>query len=726
MTKRTTPDIDLRVTVYVDIAVPGPFFRAFTYLLPEEIDPSLLFRGQRVLIPFRRGKTIGFVHRLDSPQPKEALIQKIKPLIALIDHEAFLPDPLYALADWAMTYYLAPPGEVYRALFPSYAMKANDMKKVEKLVQHVHQRNNSRDITDRNRALHEAPLHMKDLHKHGAEHALDFPELHPLTSLQDELYRKLKTELLDGAFHPNLLCGVTGSGKTEVYLHLMRDALQCGGEALFLVPEIGLTPQLAGRVKRVFGDRVAVYHSQLTDKQRFVVWTQIMTGEKSIVIGTRSALFLPFRALKFIAVDEEHDPSYKQEEGFRYHARDLAMVRAQKTPCSILLGSATPSFESLHNAKSGKYGLFFLKERAKSSLMPTIRLVDLKRFRDKKGRTPIISEPLRVAIATHLARKHQVLLFLNRRGYSTLLFCNFCGNSLKCDHCSVSMTVHRKPEICVCHYCDRRMPVPTLCPTCEMPGLVKIGSGTEKLEKIVGDLFPHARLLRVDRDTLQSKANTAAFHEKMTQQEVDILIGTQVLAKGHDYPNIGLVGIINADLSLHFPDFRAEERTYQELTQVSGRAGRARVQGEVFVQTLNPEHPVFSHVVSGDQEAFFTAQAEERRRFKYPPFRYLVQIELRGKTESYVVRHARIIAERLRAFRMRQSEDHDLHHADIEIFGPAPATITRIREHYRYQIMIKGNHRRVLNDFFQANLALFEDAPQGVRILIDVDPYSLL
>ena len=463
---------------------------------------------------------------------------------------------------------------------------------------------------------------------------------------------------------------------------------------------------------------MAVTHSQLTDKQRYDQWLAIATGRKRIAVGTRSALFLPFRKLSLIIVDEEHDTSYKQEEGFRYQARDLAVVRAKLAQAAIVLGSATPSLETLWNCESGRYHKLVLKDRPFDAVLPQLRIVDLKRFLDPKGRTPLISEPLRVAIETHLSKKRQVLLFLNRRGYATFILCNTCGESLRCDNCSVALTFHREVARCKCHYCLKEIPLPPTCPGCGAPALAKLGSGTERLESIVSALWPKARILRVDRDVLASKKRMADFYQRMCDREIDILLGTQLLAKGHDFPHITLVGVINADLELNFPDFRAEERSFQSLLQVSGRAGRGRIAGEVFIQTANPEHPLFHHLVSHDPDGFWEKQLAERRRFAYPPWTAFVQIELSGTVAAQVRAYSETLAAYIKASLPANRS--------LSLLGPSPAPIEKVRGNYRFHLILRGTHRQFLKSFLNHCEPQIQKIPLAVRVSLDVDPYSLM
>lgn len=670
---------------YVEIAVPGPFLYGFTYRVPPSLEEATFFAGQRVVVPLRKQEVVGFVHRVLPELPATQTHLQIKSMVSIIDTSPTLPSALYTLAEWAMRYYMAPPGEVYRALYPLYSMK---------------------------RRL-SFPLSPPVV---GGDQGVF--SLSKLTALQAEIYQKLLHSLEPQAFSPSLLYGITGSGKTEIYLHLMADVVARGGQVLFLLPEIGLTPQLSHRIRHVFGDAVAITHSQLTDKQRYLEWEGIRTGEKRIAVGTRSALFLPFQTLRLIVVDEEHDSSYKQEEGFRYHARDLAMVRAKTEKIPILLGSATPSLESLHNVESGKYRFYQLNERPLSAVLPTVRIIDLKRFRSSKGHLPLISEPLRIAVEERLAKRQQVLLFLNRRGYSTFVLCNVCGESLRCDQCSVAMAFHRGSGKCVCHYCLRDRALPLVCPVCSAPGLVKLGAGTERLEHTVAKLFPRARLLRVDRDVLQSKQRMAEFYQRMQDRDVDILMGTQLLAKGHDYPHITLVGVINADLELNFPDFRAEERCFQALLQVAGRAGRGRSPGDVMIQTLNPEHAIFRYISQHGTDAFWQSQLEMRRRFAYPPFAGFVQIEVSGTNVSQVAAHSDALAREL-----KRTLVEDKH---IALMGPSPAVIHQLRGHYRHHLILRSRSRPHLSEYIWRHRALFAKSPPAIRISIDVDPYSMM
>ncbi len=684
----------------VEIAIPGPFLHTFTYRIPPGIDPAGLFEGQRVLVPFRKALVVGFVHREGGVIASQAAVVALHQIEQILDSEAILPPILFKVAKWAAAYYLAPPGEVYRALFPAYALK----KQMSSCI--LSSAAKGEEINQR-------------------------PSLKVLTSPQQAIFAELLAQWRAGEKSPCLLHGVTGSGKTEIYLHLMAEALAGGGQALFLVPEIGLTPQLAARVEAVFKECVVVYHSALTDKARFGVWERVRSGEPLIVLGTRSAVWLPFARLGLLVVDEEHDGAYKQEAGFRYHGRDIAVLRGNREGALVVLGSATPSLETRWNAETGKYRAFSLRTRPRRAELPRIIAVDLRRYRDKKGGFPLLSDPLRIAIETHLARHHQVLLFLNRRGYAPLLFCNACGESVKCGSCSVSLTVHRSVGECHCHYCGFRMKTPAQCPGCGALALAALGAGTERLESTVSRLFPRARVRRADRDVFQAKSRREQFHRDVEDHQIDILLGTQVLGKGHDFSRLTLVGVINADFALNFPDFRAEERAFQTLLQVSGRAGRAEAAGEVFIQTANPDHPIFSalraeHRVllddgheEGEPNPFWRTELDQRKIFRYPPWANLAQLEVSGRVEKAVWAFAHTLAKHLKSA-VPRGEGFDL-------LGPVAAPLRQLRGLYRVHLLCRGPKRTSLAPWIKAALTRWGSPwPRDCRLDIDVDPQSLL
>jgi primosomal protein N' (replication factor Y) len=521
---------------------------------------------------------------------------------------------------------------------------------------------------------------------------------------------------LGEGFVPWLLWGVTGSGKTEVYLRAVAAARAKGGGALILVPEISLTHQLVERMRARFGDALAVLHSQLGVGERWDEWRRIARGEARIVIGARSAVFAPLRDLALIIVDEEHDPAYKQSDGLHYHGRDVAVMRAKLSGCPLILGSATPSMESFFNAKRGRYRLLELPDRVEARPLPPVRLLDLR----AAGRHRL--QPLSATLAAALTANHtaggQSLLFLNRRGFANFLQCRACGDPVMCPNCSVTLTFHHRWRALRCHYCDYTVPPPAHCAACGEPALEAWGVGTEQLEALLRTLLPGARVARMDRDTIRRKGSQEALLRAWRTGNLDVLIGTQMITKGHDVPGVTLVGVVHADASLNFPDFRAPERTFQLLTQVAGRAGRGERPGRVFVQTLQPEHYSLVAAAAHDFARFAAAELQARREVGYPPYARLILLRAEGADLGQVERAAGHAARALRAA------------ADgaYTVLGPAPAPLERLRQRHRHQILLRGRNGAAMRRAVAALLPELRNAARGgdVRMIVDVDPYSML
>jgi primosomal protein N' (replication factor Y) (superfamily II helicase) len=515
---------------------------------------------------------------------------------------------------------------------------------------------------------------------------------------------------------PILLHGVTGSGKTEIYLQAIQKCLDLGKGALVLVPEITLTPQTVERFKARFPrELVAVLHSHLSAGERHDEWYRLHRGVARVAIGARSAVFAPVRRLGLIVVDEEHEISYKQEETPRYHARDLAVVRAQMEKCAIMLGSATPSLESFHNVRAGKYRLLRLTGRIDDRRMPLIRIIDLRQEFAKTKRQPIISRALGLAIEERLQRDEQTILFLNRRGFASSLICVKCGYVCECPNCSIPLTLHLAEQRLKCHLCGHIALAPRKCPECSDPSIRFTGFGTEKVEEVVRNLFPKARLGRMDSDTMVRKDAYRHTLGAFRSRQIDILIGTQMIAKGLDFPNVTLVGIINADIGLHLPDFRAGERTFQLLTQVAGRAGRGEVTGEVFVQTSTPFSPSIQFARHHDFDGFWEQESQFRERCDYPPFLHLILVQIRSK-------HQRLAEFTAQTVHRRLEEQLD----SLTTLHPAvPAPIERTKSYYRFQILLRTRNTRRLSATVKEVLDRLT-LPEDVHVAVDVDPYHLL
>ncbi len=525
-------------------------------------------------------------------------------------------------------------------------------------------------------------------------------------------------EAMESPGMPILLFGVTGSGKTEIYLRAIRQAVECGRTALVLVPEIALTPQTVERFKSRFSDiqeKIAVLHSHLSEGERHDEWHKIHSGAARIVIGVRSSIFAPLENLGIIIVDEEHENSYKQDEAPRYNARDMAVLRGHRERAAVLLGSATPSLESWHNAQSGKYRLVRLDQRVDDKRMPVVRVLDLRQKSRQSPEGGLLSRPLKDALEGRLAKGEQAILFLNRRGFSTSMLCEACGHVCQCPDCSVSLTYHRAAERIVCHICGHTARAPKVCPKCKDPGIRHAGVGTQKIEDAVRRIFPKARIARMDADSMTRKDAYRETLGAFKEGKIDILVGTQMIAKGLHFPNVTLVGIVNADLGLHMPDFRAGERTFQLLTQVAGRAGRGEMEGEVLVQTFTPFSPSIQFARHHDYEGFMEQEMEFRRAFGYPPFARMVLVTLRGVMRERVEFSAQTLARKLRAAAPK----------GVAVGEAAPAPLERAKTYYRFQVSLRGPSSMALSRLTRSVLDSLP-MPEDVFVAVDVDPLHLL
>ena len=539
-----------------------------------------------------------------------------------------------------------------------------------------------------------------------------------LNSEQNQALQEISQNLGKNIFTPILLHGVTGSGKTEVYLNAIEKVLGIGGAAIYLVPEIALTPQLISRIAYRFDEQnIAVLHSGIAEAIRYDQWRQIKRGKVNLVIGARSALFAPLTNLQLIIVDEEHDTSYKQDDRLCYHARDLAVLKAKQSKATVILGSATPGMRSYFNAQIKKYRYLELKARVNDKPLPEVEIIDMKAQKEKLGKAPILSEALIAAIGDTLSRKEQVLLFLNKRGFDTFLVCADCGHNFRCPNCAVSLKNHLAENLIKCHYCDYTQKALPLCPTCKSSRVLTYGVGTQKLEKEIEVLFPSARLQRMDSDTTARKGSQEKILASLEKKEIDILIGTQMITKGHDFPFITLVGVISADTSLNIPDFRASERTFQMLTQVAGRGGRGDAPGRVIIQTFNPEHYALKHAQSHDYKSFYAEEIAFRQALQYPPFGRIINVRLSSNKKEALVEQAKLIGKQARKLAARLGNA-------AEIIGPAESPLAKIRGRFRYQMLIKGQDINVLHQIAQELLLKHTDSE--VKITIDVDPENFM
>jgi len=554
----------------------------------------------------------------------------------------------------------------------------------------------------------------------GARVARDLPL--PLTSLQEVALKPIDEAVRQAAPRHFLLQGVTGSGKTEIYLRAIATALEQGLQALILVPEISLTHQIVRRLRARFGDRLAVLHSGLRPGERLEQWQRLRRGDTPIAVGARSALFAPLERLGLIVIDEEHDGAYKNDEGFRYHAVDLAKHLSTQASCPLVLGSATPCLETRHAAENGALQRLVLPDRVGGRSLPTVQIVDLaaEKSRAPRGRKMILAPLLRRSVARTLEAGGQTILFLNRRGFSTQIFCFDCGHAERCPHCDVALVFHAGDHCLRCHYCDHRKDPPETCASCGTPDTALLGMGTERLEEDVRTLFPDARIARLDRDTARRRGHAQEVLDGLREGELDIVVGTQMLAKGHDFPGVQLVGAVLADTGLHLPDFRAAERTFQLLTQVAGRAGRAETPGQVVIQTFVPDHYAIQYARTQDYEAFYAREITERSALFYPPFGQLAQLIVSHPEEAMAATLSQRLAAGIRAFTEERSIE------GVEVLGPAPAPLARLRGRYRFQVLLKGRTEEAI---LRTARQLKEDTQalaKPAQATLDVNPINML
>jgi primosomal protein N' (replication factor Y) (superfamily II helicase) len=518
-------------------------------------------------------------------------------------------------------------------------------------------------------------------------------------------------------FLPMLLHGVTGSGKTAVYLSAMQSVLAKGRSAILLVPEIGLTPAMAADLHQIFGDEVAILHSALSDDERAEQWKRIRSGESHIVVGTRSAVFAPVSDLALIVVDEEHDHSYKQEEMPRYHARDVAVMRAKMCSAAVVLGSATPSLETYHNGVRGKYRLLELPERIEKRPLPEVEILDMREEFHRTKKDEVLSRKLVEEIGERLSRHEQVMVLLNRRGYSAFVLCRECGESVHCKNCAISMTYHKREHRLVCHYCGYTRPAPKTCPKCGSEFVQYLGTGSEKLEHILHGMFPQARIARLDRDTVRGRDDFERMLSALHAGEIDLLVGTQMIAKGHDVANVTLVGVVASDAALSFPDFRAAERTFQLLTQVAGRAGRGDMPGKVVLQTFFPDHYAIQFAAAHDYRGFYEKEIRFRSWMHYPPFSAVSNVLVRSPKLEEALAWSGVLGKWFASTRLE----------GVRVMGPAAAVIVRLKTEYRYHFLLKSASRERMNDVLRAMLehADTQKIPRN-HVVVDVDALSLI
>ena len=744
--------------VTLDVAVR----REFDYLVPTELESSV-DEGTRVKVPFGPREVMGVVTAVLDESPHGNLREIIK----TVGGQTLVTPPILRLVRWIAEYYCCAPEVAMKAVLPDAVRKEADGWRERLFVRALPVPGELPKLTKRQTDLwniveewRELPLQelvrlagttsstirkledkglvsiapkISERDPYGKEHILPSEPLElnaeQATALKavigamERLAKPAGDEAKPESDSVFLLHGVTGSGKTEVYLQAIDHALGQGQGAIVLVPEISLTPQTVERFKARFSHGqqqtlVAVLHSHLSAGERHDEWHKIRQGRARIVIGARSAVFAPVEPLGLVIVDEEHEHSYKQEEAPRYNARDLAVVRGQLEGAAVVLGSATPSMESYYNVQRGKYGLLSLTERVDNINMPLVRVIDMRSLARKEKGISIFSPQLREAILQRLEKKEQVMLFLNRRGWSSSLQCPDCGFVAECPNCSVSLTYHRAAQQLMCHICGHVEAAPNKCPQegCGNAAIRFAGLGTEKVEAALAKGFPMAKVKRMDSDTLKRKEDYRRILGDFRTGKIDILLGTQMIAKGLHFPNVTLVGIIHADLSLHIPDFRAGERTFQLLTQVAGRAGRGDVEGEVFVQSFTPFHPSIQYARRHDFIGFYEQEIEFRQELRYPPISRVALLTLRGRSEDRV----KFFADHLR----KEMDELAGELGDVVVAGPAPAPLLRAENFYRYQVMMRTPQMSALSRKLSAKREALQ-IPDDIRLIIDIDPMTL-
>lgn len=661
---------------YYQVAVDAPLPQLLTYSSEDTISV-----GASVVVPLGRRKCTGVVFSQTSePGPHE-----IKNIIEVDSSQPVLTPSFLKWIEWLSDYYIHPLGQVAALSFPPLSANVKKRKSKKAPVVKSVERSEAMTFTDEQKKCYDDISEAKN-------------------------------------FSVHLLHGVTGSGKTEIYLQLLEKVLIEGRRGLVLVPEISLTPQLVERFASRFGDKIAVIHSHLTEREKTDQWWSIVSGEKSILIGARSALFCPIDDLGLIVVDEEHEPSYKQDEKLKYHARDAAIMLARNSDCPIVLGSATPSLESWAHARSNKYRLHQMKSRVSHRSLPQIAVVDMRIKSDAPSDLPFwLSTQLYNAIAETLENRQQVALFLNRRGMAQTTMCRACGFTHRCPNCEIALTLHGDRHL-VCHYCEYGTRKEDNCPHCKDGELFALGIGTEQIEKEMTKLFPEATVARADRDEIQSRESLEELIHRMENNEIQILVGTQMIAKGLDFKNLTLVGLVLADVGFNLPDFRSTERSFQLLTQVSGRSGRHFDDGgKVVIQTYNTEYEALRFAQAADFEGFAESELRLREELLYPPLGRLAALRISSSNLRSAEQAARICADRAQQLKTKNSR-----YSEIRVLGPAPAPLFKIRNQYRYHLLLKSPPAPVLSAFCRQLLGDLKWSPTGTKVQVDIDPIHLL
>jgi primosomal protein N' (replication factor Y) len=741
----------VRARLFVDVALNRPLRVEFTYGVPLALEDKVA-PGVRVAVPLGTRREVGVVV---ATRTECALEQdKIKFVASVLDEEALVGPDLLELTHWIAGYYACSWGEALSAVLPAALKREGGAQKVTRIraleaatperlaeletAQPKHHRmlrtlidlGEPIEMRDLCRRLNLSPQFAKTLEKKGLV-AIEKSDAEHDVLASSSVVRRRPAELsrdqaaaleaitgaLDAAeYRTFLLQGVTGSGKTEVYLRAIEAALARGKGAIVIVPEIALTPQTVGWFRSRFGD-VAVLHSRLTDAQRRTMWLRVKRGECRVVVGARSAVFAPVADLGVIVVDEEHEPSFKQESTPRYHARDVAVMRAKSAKCACVLGSATPALESWHAAQTGRYAHLFLRQRVQGGKLPPVDVVDLRTEASEAKGPTLFSRRLRELLTAALERGEQSILFLNRRGFSPTLWCGSCGEVVRCQQCSVAMTLHRRIGRLVCHTCcEERLP-PKKCPACTSPAMRYLGAGSERIETALKAILPSARVARMDSDTMLRREDYEDVLERFGQGEIDVLVGTQMIAKGLDFPRVTVVGIISADHALHMPDFRASERTFQLLAQVSGRAGRGELAGRIVVQTSTPTHPAIRFATTHDFEGFAAQEARNRHDLGYPPFGRVVRVVFEDEDPAKVTGAAKECAALL---------EQPARAEGVSLLGPAEAPIGLLRGRTRWHMLLKTDAAGRGLPRLRSLLQEWTETHPRPKVVIDMDPVSML
>jgi len=756
--KGETPDVASRL---VSVAVPLGAGGLFTYLVPPDLEGQAV-PGVRVLVPFGNRHLVGLV----ISREEGSRDPRLKFLLSVLDREPVMPEPLLELGKWLAWYYLAPPGEMFRCMLPP-GLLARKASPEDTRSDHWPVREQDaviavavegyRDLTGRQREVfgelleRELPLLraglarrlgcsegvLNALRDKGAIRIGKIPVYrspwdgseeeealrHELTAEQAEALEIINRLTAERSYRSVLLHGVTACGKTEVYLRAIEKILAQKRTALTLVPEIGLTPQVSHLFRSWFGGKVAILHSRLSNGERFDQWRKIRDGEIRVVVGTRSAIFAPLENLGLIIVDEEHDASYKQGDQPRYNARDTALKRGQIEGATVILGSATPQLETYNNALNRGLHLYIpIRKRILARSLPEVSIVDMGEEFRRQGRASSLSGVLREKIASRLEQGEQVLVFLNRRGYASMVLCRSCGYTECCENCSISLTYHQERNLLVCHYCGYTRKAPRVCPQCEKKYIHYHGEGTERIQEELESIFPRAAVDRLDRDTTRRKGGFETILGRFRRGETDLLIGTQMIAKGHDFPGVTLVGVLNGDQGLGRPDFRAVERTFQLLTQVAGRAGRGEKPGEVVIQTYNPGHYGIQSALDQDFELFARNELQARRRFSFPPYVALANLIIRGRNLDRTRNQADDLGRILRHLVREEFAE-----AGLRVFGPAPSVLERLEKDFRFQVILKSADRMILHALVERALSSLSAVNANTAgIYVDIDPVDLM